>query len=1062
MEVCEEEEEEEGAVPSDEEVLFDEVMGLTARPLPKGLGFSGLAGSRTAVKSLRFLGLDGTDEREASTAFDRQPFRCAIKPKWSRLNAGYAAIGGQGACDSGGEASSTGASGAGDDGATIGETAAGVSAGVSANEQDVKRPTPPKKPPPSHFCTPQQPGAGKKPGMAKPTSAQSVQSQVRRPPPKPVSSFRPPMKAGVVAAATGADGKQPAQQVLSSWPQFQLGGPKAGKASAGQQNGRWRPGPQMAQTRFSAFGGVGARPPFGAQAQIHATAMAVQQQAQMAAMMHARCQASASTPAMKAKAAVAKNNSGGPVTNGVSSANEAMHSNAEEELTKFSTEYRLSKQTEEALRSLPAEAMLSILVEQRRDRNDGGEETGKITNADGLEDVVVMARVTRAREEMFPATGTRPPEVAEVKKSSGPATDPSLEALTLIPRFVSENGLSPKVEHKLREQPLRTLQLIMGTPDSPTFQVKAAKGSAVNPNEEVLRRIEMHSNSSKATGATSSESKESKDPEKLIEKKIAERAHGLALGNRILDFVIKHDLQPEMEKALLMLSSEKVVEILEDKAASRFPDEKEKRNIIFMTMVRMADEHVYSLIKKYSKTLQTESGGDKEKKKSNEKRKQSSPSSSRKRSTSGSRKRRKKSKSRGTSGRRATSSSRKEARRKSPVNARRRDTRRRRSPSKKRKGRSASRRRSGRHPSADKRSRRGGKKSSSHSRSRSRRKTKSHARRRSNSRRKSASKSTSPKRSDRRSRDKKSSSKATKTPATRGPEIQNKDSFKSIDELRAMASSTGAKAAPKLGVDTCEYVRELLTRLYTEHNPQKIGLIDFVMKKYAGQEIEMYERVCQKYKVAPAYDGGPHVKLEDLSKQSMAAGTVEAQEQPLAEPEGDMNDEDIINGDIGSGEEQPLAEPEGDMDVEDIINGDIGSGEEQPLAEPEGDMDVEDIINGDIGSGEEQPPVEPEADMNVEDNEAHPALVQPQNENEEKVWDWLNGLDNGRGALLQYFDVLRNEFDADFSQIGAARLPSPTSSGILQALDPSFFEVVGVASTGHRLLLAKGILALPQ
>eukprot|EP00747_Dinoflagellata_sp_TGD_P180767 gnl/TRDRNA2_/TRDRNA2_33794_c0_seq1.p1 gnl/TRDRNA2_/TRDRNA2_33794_c0~~gnl/TRDRNA2_/TRDRNA2_33794_c0_seq1.p1 ORF type:complete len:715 (+),score=92.32 gnl/TRDRNA2_/TRDRNA2_33794_c0_seq1:35-2146(+) len=83
-------------------------------------------------------------------------------------------------------------------------------------------------------------------------------------------------------------------------------------------------------------------------------------------------------------------------------------------------------------------------------------------------------------------------------------------------------------------------------------------------------------------------------------------------------------------------------------------------------------------------------------------------------------------------------------------------------------------------------------------------------------------------------------------------------------------------------------------------------------------------------------------------------------------------------------------------------------------------------------------------------------------EDKEKVlWEWLSSLDRGVGALLQYFEVIRQEFEADFTQIAAARLPEPISPGTIGSIDPTFFEVVGVKPLGHRLLLAKGILELP-
>lgn len=81
-------------------------------------------------------------------------------------------------------------------------------------------------------------------------------------------------------------------------------------------------------------------------------------------------------------------------------------------------------------------------------------------------------------------------------------------------------------------------------------------------------------------------------------------------------------------------------------------------------------------------------------------------------------------------------------------------------------------------------------------------------------------------------------------------------------------------------------------------------------------------------------------------------------------------------------------------------------------------------------------------------------------DNEQATWDWLEGLDGGRGSLLQYFGTIKSEFDADFTQIAAARLDTPSGPGALGSIEPSFFEALGVTKAGHKMLFAKGILAL--
>merc|ERR1712181_118029 len=87
--------------------------------------------------------------------------------------------------------------------------------------------------------------------------------------------------------------------------------------------------------------------------------------------------------------------------------------------------------------------------------------------------------------------------------------------------------------------------------------------------------------------------------------------------------------------------------------------------------------------------------------------------------------------------------------------------------------------------------------------------------------------------------------------------------------------------------------------------------------------------------------------------------------------------------------------------------------------------------------------------------------VRPDNKDEQEMWDWLEKMDGGKGAMLQYFGAIKSEFDADFSQILASRLASPVSPGALGSIEPSFFEALGVRPVGHRLLFARAILALP-
>jgi len=81
-------------------------------------------------------------------------------------------------------------------------------------------------------------------------------------------------------------------------------------------------------------------------------------------------------------------------------------------------------------------------------------------------------------------------------------------------------------------------------------------------------------------------------------------------------------------------------------------------------------------------------------------------------------------------------------------------------------------------------------------------------------------------------------------------------------------------------------------------------------------------------------------------------------------------------------------------------------------------------------------------------------------EHEARLMVWLKNLDSGKGALLQYADVLKAEFDSDFQQIGAVRLGEPVMPGIVGTIDPFFWEVCKIKPMGHRLLFARAINAL--
>lgn len=74
------------------------------------------------------------------------------------------------------------------------------------------------------------------------------------------------------------------------------------------------------------------------------------------------------------------------------------------------------------------------------------------------------------------------------------------------------------------------------------------------------------------------------------------------------------------------------------------------------------------------------------------------------------------------------------------------------------------------------------------------------------------------------------------------------------------------------------------------------------------------------------------------------------------------------------------------------------------------------------------------------------------------VEQWLRNLDNGRGGMLRYLEALQREFGS-LAQIAAARL-STNGNSVLENVDPMIFQALGVESLGHRLLIAKGVVAL--
>eukprot|EP00929_Paragymnodinium_shiwhaense_P007367 TRINITY_DN11126_c0_g1_i2.p1 TRINITY_DN11126_c0_g1~~TRINITY_DN11126_c0_g1_i2.p1 ORF type:complete len:2684 (+),score=826.66 TRINITY_DN11126_c0_g1_i2:133-8184(+) len=82
------------------------------------------------------------------------------------------------------------------------------------------------------------------------------------------------------------------------------------------------------------------------------------------------------------------------------------------------------------------------------------------------------------------------------------------------------------------------------------------------------------------------------------------------------------------------------------------------------------------------------------------------------------------------------------------------------------------------------------------------------------------------------------------------------------------------------------------------------------------------------------------------------------------------------------------------------------------------------------------------------------------NPRSKRLQEWLEGLDDGQGAMVQYFDILMAEFDGDLAQIAAAKAEAGPQQGLLATVDPSFWETVKVSKAGHKMLFARGIAKL--
>lgn len=73
--------------------------------------------------------------------------------------------------------------------------------------------------------------------------------------------------------------------------------------------------------------------------------------------------------------------------------------------------------------------------------------------------------------------------------------------------------------------------------------------------------------------------------------------------------------------------------------------------------------------------------------------------------------------------------------------------------------------------------------------------------------------------------------------------------------------------------------------------------------------------------------------------------------------------------------------------------------------------------------------------------------------------EWVAGLD-ANGSMMRYLPAMEREFSS-ITEVRQAMVCRPSGNrSVLSCIEPSVFQSLGVESLGHRLLLAKGIIAL--
>eukprot|EP00929_Paragymnodinium_shiwhaense_P096892 TRINITY_DN5862_c0_g1_i1.p1 TRINITY_DN5862_c0_g1~~TRINITY_DN5862_c0_g1_i1.p1 ORF type:complete len:1591 (-),score=528.65 TRINITY_DN5862_c0_g1_i1:209-4981(-) len=883
--------------------------------------------------------------------------------------------------------------------------------------------------------------------------------------------------------------------------------------------------------------------------QQHALLLQQQQQQQQQQQAQAIAAAPATAASSSSGAAQASGSGSPPVK---SSASKALANYVQKELERFQEHYQVPKESLEVLQNLPPEEALNILggfLSAKGDENEAAEKKpAELSHNDVLSAIKKNQEAKKHVTDIF-SSFPAPEKTSEMSgdlaslllqarmESQGKETDepqdkPKKAQQTagavaaasgtakkaekeekpdpakLLIRFVKDNDLPSDLQSDLQKLAVRDLLEVMGEPDSFRWKVKLHKKDRVG---EVHRRIQKAMGMELREAALPSEAKE------LLAKmkeKTGSQKHSLDWLTKMKYFCDDHDLSLEVEYALPMMSKDEANAIITDnhlfKAIEQGGAEGLTKNDMMSARIKMADDRVYTLMKQFMKAKMTPAERvEREAKKAQqiqqkqemeakkkEKDKKRSPTP---RQVIKSPPKKNKSRSRSRSRKRS----------RSKKKSRSRD-RRRRSRSRSRKRRSRSRQR-GRRPPSRKRNRKG--KSSSSSRAAKKAKRKKSA-----------------------SREKKSDIKSIKIKHKSPSKEKEKSGDKEAKKAKKAASeATGGVLPPPVEPTMTERqleameqgiiytesdYRRLLAQLYAELRPDKVDQVETLLQRYAHEQGAMYERVCKKYKVLPAYDGGPHQPIDNEAEAQEEAPPAMEGQHPPAEAEEAGEQQGVAEAASFSAASNPLAEektaeaPEavqasssGEAAVQEQmeeardddpalaqagVSGQDGAALVAQAATTEGEAATESYAAPTLAAlpGQEEdasqaadealaseppPPAQklppgvlpPAATRGVAAAagalaaESDSAGAGPQTPEEQKVYDWLLGLDNGGGKMAQYFDVLKREFDADFSQIAAARLSEPICAGILGKIDPSFWEVVGVNSTGHRLILARGIDALP-